>query len=376
MSSNLGPLVRLTGLTLSQLPPGGRGTSSTTSAGSAEASHNTSALKTFFTSLLRESLPFLDSLAPKSSASPNPTPGAHWKRKMRKVYPNSEAPVDVFERVVLGSEIDAISGMDQLSADKKNETWFTRRSCHRDCAEPRTANWAEFENAFKDDHPGAEDAFTASILGARTAVSWDTKNLQVEVGGEIWGNFTMAIVETKHKIDPKPLKNRTFPVLQVTTARQGTREFIVVSIPITDFEKSPHADYAQDKSLVIAWYVSIERIRVLPQNGQIEWIMGTASDACGVLPQWIQNLAVPGKIAHDVDMFLTWIPSQRKERGVGKPNVARQTTFDKSLPPAPATSDRASMGTVPPPPISKTEAPPPMTRAESANKVLPAAPVQ
>ena len=39
--------------------------------------------------------------------------------------------------------------------------------------------------------------------------------------------------------------------------------------------------------------------------------MATASDAGGVLPQWLQNLAVPGKIAHDVDMFLAWIPSQR-----------------------------------------------------------------
>lgn len=49
----------------------------------------------------------------------------------------------------------------------------------------------------------------------------------------------------------------------------------------------------------MAAYVSVERIRFLPSNGEIEWIMATASDAGGVLPQFIQNLAVPGAIAKD-----------------------------------------------------------------------------
>lgn len=292
-----------------------------------------------------------------------------------------------------GAEIDAIKGMDLLTADKKDETWFARRSCHRDAAEHGTANWEEFEKAFRLEHPETEDAFTATIIGSRTAVAWDTKGIQAQMGGDTWGEFTMRILEMKFRIDPKPLKNRTFPILQVTAALKGTREFMVVSIPIIDFNKSPHAEFASDRSLVVACYVSIERIRILPQNGQIEWIMGTASDAGGVLPQWIQNLAVPGKIAHDVDMFLRWIPSQRKGKGVERQTVERQTTFDKSLPAAPVPSDTASMGTVPPPPISKIEEPmptsktgkprpiskiepPSMTRAESANKVLPAAPVE
>jgi hypothetical protein len=57
--------------------------------------------------------------------------------------------------------------------------------------------------------------------------------------------------------------------------------------------------------------VSIERVRVLPTNGDVEWMMGTASNAKGVLPQFIQNMAVPGAIAKDVDFFMSWIPSQR-----------------------------------------------------------------
>ena len=180
----------------------------------------------------------------------------------------------------------------------------------------------------------------------------------------------------KHKIEPKPLKNRTFPVLQLSTMLANTEEFIVVSIPIIDFDKSPHAKFAPDKSLVVGAYSSVERIRVLPKSGEIEWIMATASDAKGVLPQWMQNLAVPGKIPDDVDFFMTWIPSTRKAKSRPEP-VKRQSTLDKCLPPAPAQSETASMVTAPPPPISKMpDEPPPVLRADSTNKVLPAAPVE
>ncbi|POR36430.1 Uncharacterized protein TPAR_03377, partial [Tolypocladium paradoxum] len=41
--------------------------------------------------------------------------------------------------------------------------------------------------------------------------------------------------------------------------------------------------------------------------------MGTASDARGVLPAWVQRMAVPGQIAKDVDMFLGWIAEERKK---------------------------------------------------------------
>jgi hypothetical protein len=123
----------------------------------------------------------------------------------------------------------------------------------------------------------------------------------------------------------------------------------------------------------MAAYVSIERIRILPSSGEIEWIMATASDAKGVLPQWMQNMAVPGQVAHDVDLFLKWIPSQRSNNS--KPIFTRSSTYDKSLPAAPVPSDSASMATVPPPPISKTnEAPPAIARVDSSNKALPTAP--
>jgi hypothetical protein len=131
---------------------------------------------------------------------------------------------------------------------------------------------------------------------------------------------------------------------------------------LTDFEKSPFAEYARDKSLVMAAYTSIERIRILPTNGDVEWIMATASDAGGVLPQWMQNLAVPSAVAKDVEMFLSWIATQRNT--VKSSPTSKSTSSDKNLPDTPSN--------IVPPPISKTDDTSP--GAGSANKVLPAAP--
>ena len=39
--------------------------------------------------------------------------------------------------------------------------------------------------------------------------------------------------------------------------------------------------------------------------------MTTASDARGVLPKFVQALAVPGQIAKDVALFLSWIARER-----------------------------------------------------------------
>jgi hypothetical protein len=197
---------------------------------------------------------------------------------------------------------------------------------------------------------------------------WDASGIDVQVHGGHWTNITVAVEEMKHKIDPKPLKNRTFPVVQVAAMLEGNEEFLVVSIPLNDFDKSPYAEFAKDKSLVTAAYTSIERIRVLPSNGDVEWIMATASDAGGVLPQWMQNLAVPGAIAKDVELFLSWIPRQRGEP-IPAPS-SKSEGPEKSLPPAPASSNDA------PPPISKTDFNPEITRRESSNKELPAAPPQ
>ncbi|KAH8602867.1 hypothetical protein B0O99DRAFT_679851 [Bisporella sp. PMI_857] len=337
----LGPWVRLEGIGIGQLPPGGRGLKPANQPLSAEESSDGSSsaaapdLKTFITKVLSEAVPFIDGVSPKDSSA------SKWKLKgSPKTFPNSEAPVQIYERTVEGKVLDKIEGMGKYSADRRDEIWFCRKSTHRNKAETKTANWEEFVHAFKEHHAESEDAFTPAVIGAREAIRWDTNGLKIDVGEERWINTAAVVVEMKHKITPKPLKNRIFPVLQVAAELTGTQEVLIVSIPLNDFQKSPYAEYARDKSLVVASYVSIERIRVLPRNGEIEWLMGTASDAGGVLPPWIQNLAIPSQIAKDVDMFLAWIPSQRSGN--------TKATTNKKLPATPPDDV--------PPPISKTDA--------------------
>jgi hypothetical protein len=370
-SATLGPWVRLEGISISQLPPGGKGVKPTNSASSTEDASNESGaatapdLKTFIRSVLSESIMFIDGVAPKSGGA------GTWKSKgSPKKYPLSEAPVHLYERTVSGKDLDGVEGLSRFSADRKDETWFCRRSCHRNKAEKGTASWEEFMYSFKEHHAESEDAFTPTVIGAREAMKWDTSGIEVEVHGGRWINITVAVEEMKHKIDPKPLKNRTFPVVQIAAVLAGTQEFLVVSIPLTDFKKSPYAEYARDKNLVVAAYTSIERIRVLPSNGDVEWIMATASDARGVLPQWMQNLAVPGAVAKDVELFISWIPSQRSKQDKPAPS-SKSEPSEKNLPAAPAQSDSNA-----PAPISKTEDKPSLSTAESTTKDLPAAPVQ
>jgi hypothetical protein len=379
----LGPYVRLEGISINQLPPDSKGSADASIESPNDGSPTNNDVSTFISAVLTEAIPFIDGVAPKTGDA------TLWKQKgAPKRYPSSEAPVDIYEYAVPGKELDKISGMNQFAADRKDEVWFCRRSCHRDASEKGTASWEEFVHTFKEHHHESEDAYTATVIGAREAITWDTTEVEVEVHGEQWGNITLSVIEMKHKIDPKPLRNRTFPVLQLSASLADTREFVIISIPITDFAKSPHSVFAREKSLVVGAYAAIERIRMIPSSGEIEWIMATASNAGGVLPQWLQNMAVAGMVAQDVHMFLVWIPSQRKSKTAPPAEPSRQATFDKSLPVPPVASAGESVISVPPAPISKEPAPiskdpvlfntggkPPLSRRESMNKRLPAAPV-
>lgn len=310
---NLGPLVRLEGISQTGLPPGGRGNAPSNPASADEklsdgsgATSSPLDIPTFVKNVLSEAIPFIDGVAPKFGGT------VTWKSKgTPKTFTASEAPVHLYELTIPGRTLDGIEGMSQSTANRKDETWFCRRSVHQNRAQKGSADWDEFTRSFKDHHAETEDAFTPTVIGHREAIVWDTSGLEIEAAGGTWTNISLVVEEMKHKIPP-PLNNRTFPVLILAASLKETDEFIVVSIPVNDFVKSPYAEFARDKSLVVAAYAAVERIRILPSNGDIEWIMATASDAGGVLPQWMQNMAVPGAVAKDVEMFMTWISSQRK----------------------------------------------------------------
>jgi len=343
MEDHLGPLVRLEGISTAQLPRGGKGIHSSTVSSNERLLDGSGAiiapdLETFVSRVLHEAIPFIDDVAPRSGRP------STWKSKSSpKHFTSSKAAVHLYTRVVTGKDIDAIKGMNQYTADRKDETWFCRRSVHENKAEKGTASWSEFVNTFKDYHSESEMAFTPTVVGARKAMSWDTKGLEVVIQHETWKDIEIVVVEMLHKIDPKPLKNRVFPVLQLTAELVSTREFVVISTPVIDFDKSPYAEYSKDKALVVAAYTSIERIRVLPEGGAIEWIMATASDAKGVLPQWMQKMAVPDAVARDVNLFMVWITSERS-RKVKSDLALKSDPTEKSVPAAPVASASSKAG--------------------------------
>ncbi|KAM0819502.1 hypothetical protein AB5N19_05318 [Seiridium cardinale] len=305
------PLIRLSGIPLAQLP-------------SPTASPD--ALSTFVLTILREALPFIDSASPTSGSSVDPK---LWKHKGDKTSPDSAAKVEAWERVC------------QPAGTAEKETWALRKSVHEDRAETGTASWAEFERCFRDEHAEAEDAFTPNVLATHEALAWDCAGISpTQEGGQTWGDFRLRVEEMRHKIG-KPLKDRTFPVLQLTAGVEGGHEFVVVSIPVPDFGSSESSKLAREKTAQVAYYVSVERIRKLA-DGKIEWLMATASDAGGVLPQFVQNLAMPGVVWKDVPLFLAWIAKERQKR-----DVARDGVFDKGRqtqaqePAGPATASAA-----------------------------------
>lgn len=296
----LGPLVRLWGLTTSQLPA--------VDAGPAE-------IASFITSLLREGVPFADSIAPKDGRSSS-TLG--WDRKPTKTYNDSAAPVEVFERVVSTSALEEIATRENVARPPKltPETWACRRSVHADAAAEGTASWGEFVRCFKESHREAEDAFTPEVVSSREAARWDCGALEVEVDGETWGGLQMALCEIRHKIAPAGLLNdRVFGIIMLSALRKGADEFVVVSVSVSDLASSPLGSLVKEKGIVFGAYTSVERVRRVDGTGDskegIEWIMATASDAKGVLPVWVQAKAVTGLIAKDVPMFLRWITKER-----------------------------------------------------------------
>ncbi|KAI1468907.1 uncharacterized protein F4812DRAFT_351230 [Daldinia caldariorum] len=371
--SALGPLIRLRGLRTSQLP--------------APDAPSPAELAPLLRAILQEALPFIDSAAPKagSGSGSDGVPGntqQGWRRRGAHRHTDSAAEVEVLERVVRGKELERAlvqegdekgAGEEEKGKEKgtgkgkgkvRDETWCCRRSLHADKPEKGTASWAEFVRSFRDEHAETERAFTPACVGAWRAWAWDcggvnitttTTTAQTQVsegeggGGETWGRFSLVVEEMRHRIGRPVLRDRTFPVLQMTATRisggegegeggeeEEEEEFVVVSIPVPDFGDSEMSQLAREKDAQVARYVSVERIRRIKDRdgdgdgdgGKVEWLMATASDAGGVLPAWVQNMAAPGVIWKDVPLFLGWIAKERgkrqgKEAGTGSGTGSR-----------------------------------------------------
>ncbi|KEY71027.1 hypothetical protein S7711_00851 [Stachybotrys chartarum IBT 7711] len=289
MVEQYGPLVRLWGVRRSQLP-------------NPDASSRE--LLPLLKSILLEALPFISDVPSSTTIKTS-----SWREKGTKKFPNTESPVQLYERKVTDEDLEYLARKYKLSSARSDtpepETWALRRSVHRDAAVAGTAEWDEFVRYFKEGHAEAEKEYTPSVLSTRVIQEWDCSGVEVPFDGDVWTDWTLKLEESVHKL-PKPLQKRLFPVFQATCSVRGRREFLVIQIAA----KEPDVGVKGQRGRVRGAYTSIERLRETAEG--TEWVMGTVSDARGALPPWMQRLAVPGQIAKDVEFFLKWIANQRR----------------------------------------------------------------
>ncbi|KAF4984168.1 hypothetical protein FZEAL_566 [Fusarium zealandicum] len=302
MSQSYGPLVRLWGIHPDKLPAAG-----------AQAQD----LKILLASILLETLPFISSVP---SETPSAEPATElsssselWKHKSAKSFDGSAAPVHVFERNVDSETLGAVAQMHPelgVNPDRvQSELWALRRSKHDGKKEEGTAAWDEFVRCFKEQHAEAEVAFTPSVLSTALLQEWDCAGIEIQVEGTTWTDWTLRREESVHQL-PGPLSKRVFPVLQATAAALDGTEFLVVQIAIRAADDA--TDEAAHEGAIRAAYTSIERVREL-EDGSIEWVMGTTSDAGGMVPMWAQKMGLSGQIAKDVGFFMQWIGKEREK---------------------------------------------------------------
>ena len=271
---------------------------------------NVEELSPLLQSMLTEGLHFLSSLP--SPDAPSQSVGT-WRFMDTKYFFNSHGAVHMYERMVTASELRNRVKTNTISSELARtlpEVWFLRRSIHQNDAVNGSASWEEFEQCFKDDHAKYEKAYTPTVSKTTRLHEWNCSGMDVEIDGQKWENFTLRREESTHTV-PFPLKNRIFPVFQVTASQKGKKEFVIVQVAVRDNS----AEMREGGRVLRGAYTSVERIREL-DDGQIEWVMGCTSEARGMIPSWVQRKSVPGHLAKDVDMFMTWVGSLRKEKNV------------------------------------------------------------
>lgn len=73
------------------------------------------------------------------------------------------------------------------------------------------------------------------------------------------------------------------------------RAFLVISQPVA----APHTP-----GHVRAYYASVEAVCEAP--GGVEWLMSVQTDSAGMVPHFVQELAMPRQIAADVPSYFEW----------------------------------------------------------------------
>ncbi|RMD43869.1 hypothetical protein DV735_g1228, partial [Chaetothyriales sp. CBS 134920] len=209
---------------------------------------------------------------------------------------------------------------------KTTEHWFARRSRHANVSSKSTANpghasWDEFVYGLRDNHSQHERDFTPTLYDARKVVDWAGQVAKLEAEGSLartgFSDVTVGIYEMCHDI-PAPMDPRY----------DDEEKFIAVTVPVQLGLGTKRAFYAnwrnlkegenekQRRETVQGLYCAVETCTLRRKGStkgervgeeEIDWLMATASDAKGILPMWMQKLALPGTLPKDVGYFIKWI---------------------------------------------------------------------
>ncbi|KAH7344157.1 hypothetical protein B0J17DRAFT_714312 [Rhizoctonia solani] len=153
----------------------------------------------------------------------------------------------------------------------------------------------EFWNCLGVNHSLNEKEYVPEVNSARLLASFE--------GFEAW---TMG-----YKFTP-PVWDRTFTVLiACVLEEQPVRQGFVLSLPLD--VSSDQTLATQEPRGVRGRYISIERVKEI--GGKVEWTMATRSDPGGLIPSFLSEPAMPGKISEDVPHAIDWIKTKRASRG-------------------------------------------------------------
>ncbi|GAK63876.1 uncharacterized protein PAN0_003c2085 [Moesziomyces antarcticus] len=95
------------------------------------------------------------------------------------------------------------------------------------------------------------------------------------------------------------------------TTEPAHRSFVVLQFPVD------HPDVPADPHKVRAVYSSFEAVSEAPAQGGdgkvVDWKMAVQSDTRGRIPTMMQEMAMPGEIAHDVPAFIEWAVKYKQQ---------------------------------------------------------------
>ena len=111
--------------------------------------------------------------------------------------------------------------------------------------------------------------------------------------------------------------SRTLPPPAAST-EPAYRSFVVLQFPVS------HPDVPETAPKVRAVYSSFEAVYEGPAPDAtdakvINWKMSVQSDTRGRIPTMMQEMAMPGEIAHDVHAFIGWANTYKAENPPAEP---------------------------------------------------------